>query len=45
MTLTDPDTGRQIRMVLGDGFDWVHLFSSDPHEGDAAPRQRSAWSR
>ncbi len=34
VTLTDPDTGRRIRMELGDGFDWVHLFSSDPHEGD-----------
>ena len=28
VTLTDPDTGRQIRMTLGDGFDWVHVFSS-----------------
>lgn len=34
VTLTDPDSGRQIRMVLGEGFDWVHLFSSDPHEGE-----------
>ena len=34
VTLTDPDTGRQIRLVLGPGFDWVHLFSADPHVGD-----------
>lgn len=33
VTLTDPDSGRRIRMELGTGFDWVHLFSSDPHEG------------
>lgn len=33
VTLTDPDTGRRIRMELGEGFGWVHLFSSDPHEG------------
>src|SRR6478735_391846 len=33
VTLADPDSDRRIRMELGDGFDWVHLFSSDPHEG------------
>ena len=33
VTLTDPGTGRRIRLLLGDGFGWVHVFSSDPHEG------------
>lgn len=33
VTLTDPDSGNRIRLVLSEEFGWVHIFSSDPHEG------------
>lgn len=39
ITLTDPDTGRGTALELGAGFDWVHLFSCDPHD---PPRQALA---
>jgi aldose 1-epimerase len=32
VTLADPGTGRGIAMTLGEGFDWVHVFSCDTHD-------------
>jgi aldose 1-epimerase len=39
VSVTDPGSGRGIELTLGDGFDWVHLFSCDPHD---PPRQALA---
>ena len=33
VTLTDPDSGHRVRLVMSEEFGWVHVFSSDPHEG------------
>jgi aldose 1-epimerase len=39
VSVVDPESGRGIELTLGDGFDWVHLFSCDPHD---PPRQALA---
>ncbi|GAW51317.1 aldose 1-epimerase [Nocardioides sp. PD653] len=39
VSVVDPQSGRGIELTLGDGFDWVHLFSCDPHD---PPRQALA---
>ena len=31
VSVSDPGSGRGIRLALEEGFDWVHLFSCDPH--------------
>jgi aldose 1-epimerase len=31
VSVTDPDSGQEVRMTLEEGFDWVHVFSCDPH--------------
>jgi aldose 1-epimerase len=35
VSLLDPEAGREVRLTLGDGFGWLHVFSGDTH-GDAA---------
>ena len=32
VSVTDPDSGRGIAVTLGEGFDWVHVFSCDTQE-------------
>jgi aldose 1-epimerase len=32
VTLRDPDSGREVALVLGEGCRWVHVFTSDSHD-------------
>ncbi|MFC7495888.1 MULTISPECIES: aldose 1-epimerase family protein [unclassified Nocardioides] len=28
--LADPDSGREVRLTVGEGYGWLHLFTGDP---------------